>query len=275
MLRRNFFLFALGLILNFKIFSFETVTIAILAKDKEHTLNEYLSCIEKQTWPKDRTYLYVRTNNNNDNTAFILKEWLAKVQNQYLEVYFDDSDVVEKVENYKPHEWNYIRFKVLGKIRQDSVNWAHEKKSHYFVADCDNFIKPYVIETLIRSNLPIVAPFLRAGTYSYYSNYHAAVDAAGYFLSSPLYFSIFNQDIKGLFQVPVVHCTYLVRYEVQDKICYEDESYRYEYVIFSHSARKKNIPQYMDNREVYGRITFADDRQTFISEPFFSEIINY
>ena len=30
------------------------VTIAILAKDKEHTLPLYLSCIEQQTWPAEK-----------------------------------------------------------------------------------------------------------------------------------------------------------------------------------------------------------------------------
>ena len=43
----------------------EFVTIAILAKDKAHTLPLYLQCIEQQTWPAQQTYLYIRTNNNN------------------------------------------------------------------------------------------------------------------------------------------------------------------------------------------------------------------
>src|SRR5579872_6045160 len=50
----------------------EYITIAILAKDKAHTLPLYLDCIEAQTWPKSNTYLYIRTNNNNDNTAQVL-----------------------------------------------------------------------------------------------------------------------------------------------------------------------------------------------------------
>ena len=263
------FIFYLG-----SIFATDTVTIAILAKDKGHTLNEYLSCIEKQTWPKCKTYLYVRTNNNNDNTSEILKNWLSKVQDQYLEVYFDDSNVEQHVENYGQHEWNCERFKVLGKIRQDSVNWAFAKQSHYFVADCDNFIKPCVIETLVNANKPIIAPFLRTAN-TYYSNYHAAIDQNGYLADCPLYYQIFNQEIRDLVEVPVVHCTYLIRYEYLDKISYDDNSYRYEYVIFSDSARKNNIKQYLDNREVYGRVTFAEDRQNLLNEPYYFEIINY
>ena len=121
---------------------------------------------------------------------------------------------------------------------------------------------------------PIVAPFLRTGC-NYYSNYHAAIDPNGYFADSPLYFQIFNQQIRDFVEVPVVHCTYLIRNEFLDKICYDDNSYRYEYVIFSDSARKNNVKQYLDNREVYGRITFADDRETFVNEPFFYEVSNY
>lgn len=252
----------------------ETVTIAILAKDKAHLLEEYLTCLEKQTWPKNKTHLYIRTNNNNDETATVLKNWLVKVKDLYLEIYFDESDVEESVQNYKQHEWNCVRFKVLGKIRKDSVEWAFNKRSHYFIADCDNFIKPNTIEALLKTNLPIVAPFLTDG-HSYYSNYHTAIDKNGYFANSDSYKTIFNQEIKGLFEVPVVHCTYLIRYDFLETIYYDDESYRYEYVIFSDSARKNSISQSIDNREMYGRITFAENRGDFLQESWFTEVVNY
>lgn len=50
-----------------------------------------------------------------------------------------------------------------------------------------------------------------------------------------------------------------------------DESGRYEYVIFSDSARKSGTPQYIDNRNVYGRITFAEDWETLEKEPWLIE----
>lgn len=253
----------------------ETVTIAILAKDKAHTLPEYLECIFNQTWPKFLTRLYIRTNNNNDETASILKDWIKRVEHLYLEIFFDDSDVEEQVQQYKQHEWNCTRFKVLGKIRQDSVHWAYTRDSHYFVADCDNFIKSHTIKSLLDTKLPIVAPFLKCAESSYYSNYHANVDVNGYFVGEPLYYSIFKQEIKGLIDVPVVHCTYLVRNEVLSTVCYDDESYRYEYVIFSDCARKARICQYIDNRELYGRVTMAEDREGFVQEPWYGELALY
>ena len=58
--------------------------------------------------------------------------------------------------------------------------------------------------------------------------------------------------------MPLVHCTYLVRADVLIELTYEDATSRYEYVIFADSARKAGVVQYMDNRQIYGYITFGD-----------------
>ncbi|NGX45427.1 MAG: hypothetical protein K940chlam2_00581 [Chlamydiae bacterium] len=250
----------------------DCVTVAILAKDKAQSLPLYLKCLEKQTWPKEKTYLYIRTNNNSDETASLLEEWIKKIGHRYAKVHYDDSSIDHALEAYKQHEWNTFRFKILAKIRQESVDWARAKQSHYFVADCDNFIIPETIERLVKTELPIVAPFLRTIQPSPYSNFHAAVDENGYFANSNLYTDLLGQTIKGLVEVPVVHCTYLIRNDVLDKIAYDDESGRYEYVIFSDTARKEKIPQYLDNRKVYGRITFAETVEEFENEYLGSEL---
>jgi len=249
----------------------DTVTIAILAKDKAHTLPLYLTCLENQTWPAKQTNLYIRTNNNNDGTAKILRDWVIKVGSRYGLIYFDDRDVTEKVQDYGQHEWNSLRFKVLGKIRQDSIEWARKQNSHYFVVDCDNFINPNTLEEMVKTNLPIVAPLLKLNDNSLYSNYHAAVDENGYYADSSFYLPVFNLQVRGLILMPVVHCTYFINYHVLDKIVYDDDSYRYEYVIFSDNARKKEIPQYLDNRQLYGRLTFAESAEQFKTETWLSE----
>ncbi len=246
------------------------VTIAILAKDKAHTLPTYLECIENQTWPKSQTNLYIRTNNNNDDTAVLLKNWLKKVRSRYKDIYFDDSDVPERVQDYKQHEWNELRLEVLKKIRQESMLWAKKHNSHYFVGDCDNFIISETIETLVKTRLPIVAPLLRTGN-NLYSNYHACIDENGYYQECPIYHILLSQQAKGLIQVPVVHCTYLVRKNVIDYLSYNDDSARYDYVVFSNSARDEEIPQYLDTRKIYGRITFAETKQQFEQESWLHE----
>jgi|SRR3954454_5765663 hypothetical protein len=246
----------------------EFVTIAILAKDKAHVLPMYLDLIEKQTYPASKIKLYIRTNNNKDHTAVLLEEWIGKVQDKYSEIYFDASDVEEPVHEFSPHEWNTMRFKVLGRLRQESIDWAKEKGTHYFVVDCDNFIVPETLEMLLKSSLPVVGPLLTNGDNpnSFYSNFHFVTDEDGYYKNSKYYYDILYSKIKGLFEVEVIHCTYLVRNEVLDLVSYDDESGRYEYVIFSDVLRKLSIPQYIDNRRNYGKLTFCNSEEEFTSK---------
>lgn len=245
----------------------EFVTIAILAKDKAHVLPLYLNLIENQTYPAAKIKLYIRTNNNNDQTADVLEQWLDKVRDRYSEVYYDSSDVEEPVQEYSPHDWNTVKLNVLTRIRQESVAWARARGTHYFVADCDNFIVPETLEVLLNTGLPVIGPLLRVAEdpLTNYSNYHFVTDANGYYKHSNLYFEILYQKIKGLIEVEVIHCTYLVRSEVLDQVSYIDGSGRYDYVIFSDTLRKAGIPQYIDNRRYYGKLTFCDTEEQFKS----------
>lgn len=248
------------------------VVIAILAKDKEHCLPLYLKCIYNQTYPKNHIYLYIRTNNNNDKTVEVLENWITEHQEEYAGIYFDKTDVEENVQQYTQHEWNGTRFAVLGRIRQESVDYAKQIKAHYFVVDCDNFILPLTLEKILDTHLPIVAPLLRTSR-SMYSNYHHATDENGYFKDTPEYHTIWNCKMKGLIEVDVVHCTYLIRQEFLSMISYQDGSGRYEYVIFSSNLRKKGISQYIDNREKYGWITFAENQEEMEEEmKLFSDV---
>lgn len=231
-----------------------TVTIAILVKDKETILSEYLHCIYNQTYPKLCTNIYIRTNDNSDRSAEILSKFVSDHRDEYKEIFYDDSSIDDTLKSYKNHDWNVHRFIILGKIRQDSINWAMQHNSLYFVVDVDNFIIPNTLSELVSLNLSVVSPMLLSN--SSYSNYHAATDPNGYYAHCDEYLLIYNKKIKGIFQVPVVHCTYLIREDVLDKISYNDLSYRYEYVIFSDTLRKNNISQYIDNRFDYGIITF-------------------
>ena len=64
--------------------------------------------------------------------------------------------------------------------------------------------------------------------------------------------------MRGVFEMPVVHCTYLIRADVIPELKYVDDTSRHEYVVFSDSARKAGVPQYFDNRQIYGYITFGE-----------------
>lgn len=237
----------------------QTVMWAILAKQSENVLPLYLECLQKQTYPSSRIYVYIRANNSTDDTVGILRRWAKSQRSRYAAIVTDFSYVPNQVERFGTHEWNPERFAVLGAIRQQSMMQALKfQTDYYFCADVDNFLVPCALESVVSTGLPIVAPMLTHDSGSLYSNWHGAIDANGYYLDSPWYRAVLGREVRGLIEVPVVHCTYAVRKDAIPHLHYQDGSPLHEYVIFSHSARKAGIPQYLDNRLWYGCLTMDD-----------------
>lgn len=247
---------------NSQMQEYPKVFIAILARDKEASLPLYLECIKNLDYPKDKIFLYIRTNNNQDRTENILKEFIQTNALDYGNIEFNNAEETSELDQHRHHDWNSMRFKILGRIRNESMRKTLDHGcDFYFVADCDNFILPHTLKKLVSYNLPIVSPLLANDQGTLYANFHYDVDENGYYKDDAQYSNIFSRSIVGIIQVKVVHCTYLVRADVIDKLTYDDESARYEYVIFSDSARKNDIPQYLDNTDHYGIITFATSKE--------------
>jgi len=176
--------------------------------------------------------------------------------------------VSEKLKTYKQHEWNSFRFKELGKIRQESIDYAINLGAHYFVVDCDNFIIPTTIDELYnKKHHGVISPMLVFDGYdadkNNYANYHYLVTANGYYEDHPAYYAVLHHNIVGLIRVCCVHCTYFIDNKFLNKANYSGEQAdeRYEYIIFSESLRKNNIPQFIDNTCEYGFLTFSEGNE--------------
>ena len=231
------------------------VLIAILAKSKAGHLPFFLECIEALDYPPESICLHIKTNNNTDATADILRAWVARVGGRYAHVEFDDREVPERVQDFADHEWNATRFSVLSRIRQHSMDQTLTLGcDFYFVVDVDNYLRPLTLRSLVDLNLSIVAPLLKCidADRPFYSNFHQIVDDNGYYRSSDEYYSILNRTSPGLHEVALIHCTYLVRADAIPRLTYDDQSGRYEYVIFSDSARRAAIPQILDSARSTG-----------------------
>ena len=244
---------------------YPTVFIAILAKNKQYVLPLFLSRLLDLDYPKASICLYMRSNNNTDNTVGILEDFVLKNRSKYREVITDFSNVPEKVEAYGEHEWNSVRFGVLARIRQKSMDLSYSKGySYYFVIDCDNFITPQTLKYLINANVDVVGPLLHNldERGNMYSNYHHCADVNGYFRHCEHYNGVYHRapEYTGIIPVDVIHCTYLIKHDVIPMLSYSDGSPDYEYVIFSRSCRSNNIQQYIDNRYNYGILTFQGEK---------------
>lgn len=232
----------------------KTVLIAILARNKAHVLPAYLTCIDNLSHDKKAITVYINSNNNQDDTREILQSWAEAHRNDYRDILIDFHDVKD-LNPDKPHEWTAQRFKILATIRNKSLQMAKEQGcDFYFVVDCDNFIIPCTLKELIKKDKPIIAPMLRSipEPNDPFSNYFCAIDDNGYYRDHPTYMKILDRKIIGTYKVPVVHCTYLIKAEYLDKLNYIDNSNDYEFVIFSRTARKNGVGQYICNEKEFG-----------------------
>jgi hypothetical protein len=251
----------------------------VLAKDKAKVLPYWLEQnLDNLDYPRDKIILSFRTNNNNDDTAAIIEDWIYEQPIRAAQGYesdehlynwramwFNSEDVPEQVQRFGVHEWNAERFDVLAKLRQEGIQDAKDMGAHYFVCDVDNFLLPDTLRTLVEANRPVIAPILRYAVaegeedHAGYSNYHHPVTATGYFQNSDKYFALLNGIVRGIKEVDLVHCTYLIDNKVLDKTNYFDGTSDYEYVRVARNWRKNNVPQYLDNRQIYGYLTLHEN----------------
>lgn len=252
---RSIFL-ALLMCFDFQLMAVEgkKVLLAILARNKGHVLEKYLQCLDNLDYDKKLITVYINTNNNQDATQDILEKWVKQSQTQYGKIIFENHEV-DGVASTRPHEWTSDRFKLLGTIRNKSLQMTKANQcDYYFVVDCDNFIAPCTLKELITKDKSIIAPMLQAipEPGDCYSNYFCAATATGYYLDHPDYIKILRRTMQGTYKVPVVHCTYLIDAKVIDKLTYVDGTQDYEFVVFSRSARNNHIDQYICNEKEFG-----------------------
>lgn len=246
----------------------KTVLIAILARNKAHVLPHYLRCLDALEYNKKLITIYINTNNNDDDTQKILEEWAMSKKADYKDIVFE-SHKVEALASGNPHDWTPVRFKVLGTIRNKSMQQAKNYNcDYYFVVDCDNFINPCTLKELVQKDKPIIAPMLRAipNKQDWYSNFFCDISSSGYYKNHPDYLKILLKEKVGTFQEPVVHCTYLVRTDCIDKLTYVDGTDDYEFVIFSRSARNSDIGQFICNEKDFGVLLHPADTSTLQEE---------
>lgn len=246
----------------------KTVLLAVLARNKAHVLPYYLHCIDNLDYDKKKITVYINTNNNQDNTVELLRNWIVEKGSEYRGVIYESHEV-EGLLACSPHHWTAERFKVLGAIRNRSMEQAVSTKSDfYFVVDCDNFIVPSTLRDLVVHNKPIIAPMLRAipDPEDGYSNFFTVVDEQGYWGGVEGYYPILLWEKVGAFDVPVVHCTYLIQTHVIPELTYIDASSDHEFVIFSRRARERGIGQFICNEKFYGYVLHPDETITLPEE---------
>jgi hypothetical protein len=235
------------------------VQFSILARNAELFLDLYFDCLEKLDYDKTRIILHVQTDNNVDATEEKFDKWLAIHGNKYRKVQFNKNnfDVLKADVSLT---WSLEHFGVIKQLRNNTLSAAIENGVDYlFLCDVDNFIVPSTLKNLVNLNLPIVAPLIRFDTANNLeSNFWTATDSSGlWFNSDEFYGPIISRHLQGVFKLPLVHCTYLIKSDYFASLTYSNlySETSHEYIVFAENARRKQIPMYLDNRLLYGIAT--------------------
>ncbi len=139
------------------------------------------------------------------------------------------------------------------------------KCDFYFNVDADAHMdNPMALRLLIEQNRNVVAPFLLR-PYKAWSNFWGSLTAEGYYARSFDYMDIVNADRRGLWNVPFITSSYLIK---GDFIL--DEKTRPSYIhklldadmAFCSNLREAGHFFYVSNRINFGHLVNSDDFST-------------
>ncbi|KAF7689228.1 procollagen galactosyltransferase 1-like isoform X1 [Silurus meridionalis] len=256
------------------------VLLALVCRNSEHALPYVLGTIDRLHYPKERIAVWVATDHNIDNTTFILREWLIKVQSLYHYVEWRPQEEPREYEDEDgPKHWTDLRYEHVMKLRQAALDNARQMWADYFMlVDCDNLLTdPDVLWKLIKENKTIVAPMMESR--AAYSNFWCGMTSQGYYRRTPDYMPIRRGDRRDCFPVPMVHSTFLIDLRKQASTAlafwppHPDYTWSFDDVIvFAFSARMADVQMHLCNHEIYGhlpiplhtRYSLRDEAENFL-----------
>lgn len=253
-----------------------SVMVAILLRNKAHTLPFFLNYIQNLDYPKERIRLWIRSDHNIDNSVPLMQEWLARVQPLYNHVdFYDDNSESSYSDSEGPFDWSRKRVNNILRLRQEALNTARVSWVDYLMfVDCDNFLmSKKILKDLIRENKPIVAPMLNATFSKHYTNFWGDMDENGYYKRSDNYHDIHTRIISGIFRVPVVHSTFLIqtRHPATTTLAFYPPPNEYhgpfdDIIIFAYNCILADIPTFIVNKDFYGIMLIPMDKNDVIED---------
>ncbi|XP_050448494.1 glycosyltransferase 25 family member [Cataglyphis hispanica] len=251
-----------------------TVLIAILVRNKAHTLPYFLSLLERQDYPKKRICLWIRSDNNVDRSIEILNKWISLEGEKYHSLNVQLNATSTRFEDERTFaDWSPRRFAHVIDLREKALDYARQIWADFiWMLDADVFLtNSNTIRDLVHKGYTVVAPVLRSdGTYS---NFWAGMREY-YYMRTDLYEPILIREKIGCHNVPMVHSAVLIdlrRYD-SDHLTYKSEKLiaydgpEDDIIIFAIGANKSDVPLFVCNDEIYGFIMVPLENEETITE---------
>ncbi|XP_043586475.1 glycosyltransferase 25 family member [Bombus pyrosoma] len=252
-----------------------TVLITILVRNKAHTLPYFLTFLEQLTYPKERIHLWICSDNNIDNSIEILSVWIKNERSKYhgIEINFDEKSNGFEDENEIAH-WSPQRFLHVINLREEALHAGRNIWADFiWMLDADVFLtNPNTLNELILKNETVVAPLLKSD--GLYSNFWAGMTSDFYYLRTEKYEPILFREIKGCFNVPMIHSAVLIdlRKHISDLLTYDPKNLNQysgpidDIITFAVGANNSDIPLFICNDNIYGFIMVPLEEEETVTE---------
>lgn len=243
-----------------------SVVIAVLVRNKAHSLPHFFGCLEQFAYPKKKTSFFIRSDHNKDNSIELLARWIETSRDTYYNIDYVLDDQEERYEDEDSNpDWVPQRFQNVIGLREEALAHARQTKANFiFFVDADNLIiQPDVLQMLMKYEKTLVAPMLRAPVYvtnkGGYSNWWGRTTPDGFHYShSPELEKLYERKETGLFKVAVVHSTFLIdlRTEESRLLSFKPPDQYFgpldDVVIFNHNARSLGVDIWLSNEFEFG-----------------------
>ncbi|XP_017107204.2 glycosyltransferase 25 family member [Drosophila bipectinata] len=250
-----------------------TILVALLVRNKAHTLPMFLSYLDQQEYPKQRIAFWLRSDHNADDSVNLLQKWLKHSAESYHSVNFSfETDEQSYPNESSPYEWSSSRFKNLISLKEEAFGYARDIWADYvFFLDADVMLTSKdALTRLTQLRLPIVAPMLLSE--SLYSNYWCGMTEEYYYQRTDEYKEIYHLKKVGSFPVPMVHTAVLVdmNYKGVKNLTFDKSKLQEmqktrnqeplfdgpsdDIIVFAISANSSGIPMHVCNEITFGYI---------------------
>ncbi|XP_063838051.1 glycosyltransferase 25 family member [Ostrinia nubilalis] len=242
------------------ILKWPTVGISILVRNKAHTLPYFLSCLYNLDYPKDRIYIWISSDHNEDDSDKILDKWVEQYGLEYNGIHLSlNSSTSGKLfpDEVRSTHWSEQRFAHVIDLREEALDYMRKIWADYiFMLDADVFLtNKDTLKILVKKDLTIVAPMLISD--GSYSNFWCGMSDDFYYKRTEDYTPILERATQGCFAVPMVHSALLVHLEAQasDALSYRPARYDGpldDIIAFAVNANNHSIAMHICNDHEYG-----------------------
>ncbi|XP_068617577.1 glycosyltransferase 25 family member [Battus philenor] len=246
-------------------YKWPTVAISILVRNKAHTLPYFFSSLNNLDYPKDRIFIWIYSDYNQDNSIDLIKYWVGQYGSEYNAVYVTTNDTngplhvdEKKSTNWSPHHFRHVIY-----LREEALRFARRMWADYiFMIDADVFLThPSTLKVLVNKDKLVVAPMLASE--GLYSNFWCAMTDQFYYQRADDYKPILNREKTGCFDVPMVHTAVLIslRHQKSDLLSYNPliiKDYSGptdDIIVFALNAKNNGITLSICNDYQYGFVT--------------------